>query len=214
MNISDVFQLMNIPLNDDQLVTYPAQNRLESLNAALRALAGVRPDSVSRLQTISLVPGALQAFPDDCEQFLDLCYKVVDGIFDYPLRLVNRKDLDANDDDWCASYGDVEELAIDDRFPHVFWVNPAPGDSSQKIIIGMAGRAPVLASTEDPWPVLERFVQPCIEYALYWLFSRDSTVVANANRANTHLQAFTSLLGIDAQTAATVSPVNPDYKQA
>ena len=214
MNISDIFQLMNIPLNDDQLVTYPADNRLDSLNAALRALASVRPDSVSRLETINLVPGALQFFPADCEQFLDLCYKIVDGLFDYPLRLVNRKDLDANDDSWCTNVGDVEEMAIDDRFPRAFWVNPTPDHDGQQIMIGIAGRAPVLASNDDVWPVPERFVQPCIEYALYWLFSRDSTVVANANRASAHLQAFTSLLGLDAQSAASVSPMTPDYKQA
>lgn len=214
MKISDVFTLMSIPLNDTSLVTYPEGNRLESLNAALRSVAMVRPDAVSELTVVTLEPRAMQHFPPECEQFLDLCYKVVDGVFDYPLRLVSRKDLDANDDGWCACHGEVEELAVDDRFPGVFWVNPVPEDNTQQILIGIACIAPVLAGGDDDWPLKQKFVQPCIEYALYWLFSRDSTVVGNASRASAHLNSFTSLLGLDTQTAAMVSPVTPDYKQA
>lgn len=214
MVISDIFTLMSIPLNDVDGVTYPDADRMQSLNAALRAVASVRPDAVSDLSVMTLEPGALQTFPDECEQFLDLCYKMVDGIFDYPLRLVNRKDLDANNDAWCGCTGDVEELAVDDRFPRNFWVSPAPADNSQQVMIGIACRAPLVTTNTDSWPLREKFIQPCIEYALYWLFSRDSTVVANAQRAANHLNGFSSLLGLDTQTAAALSPVTPDYKQA
>lgn len=213
MIISDLFTLMSIPLNDAQKVTYTDTDRLESLNAALRALASVRPDSVSDLVIMNLEAGALQTFPPECEQFLDLCYKMVDGIFDYPLRLVNRKDLDANDEGWCSCTGYVEEIAVDDRFPRNFWVSPAPMDGSQQIMIGIACPAPVLQDTGISWPLRQKFIQPCIEYALYWLFSRDSTVVGNANRAVGHMNNFSQLLGLDTQTAASISPVNPDYKQ-
>lgn len=212
IHVMDIFTLMNIPLNDDQMVTYPAVSRLDSLNAALRSLASVRPDSVSRKEVITLQTGAMQNFPSQCEQFLDLCYRVEEGVCTYPLRLVSRKDLDDNDADWCINYGDVEELAADDRFPDIFWVHPVPFDDSQKIMIGFAEQAPVL-TTDSEWPLSQKFIQPCIEYALYWLFSRDSTVVANANRATGHLQTFFSLLGQDTQTAAIISPVTPDYKQ-
>ena len=212
MTVTDIFTLMNIPLNDDQMVTYPAVNRLDSLNAAIRSLAMVRPDSVSKQETITLQQSALQNFPASCEQFLDLCYRVEEGLCTYPLRLVDRKDLDNNDEDWCINYGDVEELAVDDRFPKLFWVHPVPDTDNQQIMIGFSGPATVL-TIDSEWPLSQKFIQPCIEYALYWLFSRDSTVVANANRAATHMQTFFSLLGQDTQTAAIISPVTPDYKQ-
>ena len=212
MHVSDIFIVMNMPLNDDQMITFPAIDRLDSLNAALRTLATVRPDSVSQKETVTLQTGALQQFPDACEQFLDLCYRVESGVCTYPLRLVSRKDLDDNDADWCINYGDVEEIAVDDRFPKMFWVHPVPFDDSQQIMIGFAGQAPVL-TVDSQWPLSQKFIQPCIEFALYWLFSKDSTVVANANRASGHLQSFFSLLGQDTKTAAVISPVTPDYKQ-
>lgn len=214
MMVSDVLRLMSIPLNDNEQVTYTVDDRIDSLNAALRSLASVRPDSTSDLVVMTLVPGALQTFPPGCEQFLDVCYRMDPDVFDFPLRLVSRKDLDANDEHWCQCVGEVEELATDDRFPRNFWVRPVPDNDSQKVMLGIACPAPVIVSVDEVWPVLQKFIQPCIEYALYWLFSRDSTVVGNANRAAGHLNAFSTLLGLDTQTSAALSPVTPDYKQA
>ena len=176
-------------------------------------MAAMRPDISSELAIITLELGALQEFPDNCEQFLDLCYKMVDGVFDYPLRLVNRKDLDANDDQWCSCPGDVEEMAVDDRFPNHFWVNPPPDSATQQLMIGIATPAPQITDLQSQWPLKVKFIQPAIEYALYWLFSRDSNEAGNANRAVGHMNNFTSLLGLETQTAGTVSPVTPDYKQ-
>ena len=64
-----------------------------------------------------------------------------------------------------------------------------------------------IKSLSDTFPLRSKYEPPVAEYMLYLLFGRDAENSRNQQAASSHLQVFTSLLGLKSQVEQVMSPV-------
>lgn len=189
--VSDILHTVSFTLSDTDHVTYPEPDLIHALNNACRMVVVIRPDAKSTIGTVTLAEGVKQVLPDEAMRLLDTYYNE-NG---FPIQMVNRKDLDRAHLDWMnmKPADKVYEVMYDERIPHAFYVYP-PAQAGIRIELGYSLMPDVVTTSDDDFPLPEKYIPAVIEWMLYQLFAIDSTNPQAKQQAMAHSQQFYTVL--------------------
>ena len=200
--VAEITTSAGIVLNDEDHFRWDLQELYQWINQAASAVVVIRPQAGAVTEIIELAEGALQAIPEDGLELLDVIANG-DG---YPVDRTSRHDLDAQAPGWRAGKkkGRVRHFTFDDRQPTVFYVYP-PVVAGTQVEVAYA-RPPAKISAETDTLGLDRSYLPAVvSYVLHRALAKDSEY-ADGQMSAMHYQAFQNALGIQTQSAASVSP--------
>lgn len=193
-------------LADPSHVTYTlADDIYPALIEADTAILNYRPDLNPVEREISTVLGSRQNIPATDLRLIDVpCNLVSTGVEGRDIIRTERALLHPK---WRTQAPADEAVAymFDDRLPRQFEVTPPlKANKLLRIITSTPFTAygVISASTDSKLPITYDTAK--IEFALWRCFSRDNSPLAE--RANVHLQAFNTLLGIKDQRDTAASP--------
>lgn len=179
----------------------------EFLNAAIRQVALVRPDSVASTGALRLAPGASQRVPASSTTLLDIVRNLgADGATPgNPIVQVSKEASMVYD--WKRTGATVEAYqydALDD--PSVFRVFPAvPASKPVWVEVVTSLVPPVVSSPNDVVPLASSFAGPLEHWMLYQVLAGDNSA-SNLSKAQQHWQAFYQALGVKIQSDMQFMP--------
>lgn len=184
---------------------------LRFLSDAQRQLALLRPDATARRAVVPLLPGTLQAIPDDGLRLMDVIRLLqADGTPGRNLAQVDRAALDAADPSWHAAAPATPQcFAHDPRAPRLFYVSPpCPADPALSVELLYSAAPAELADENAKLAVDDIYAGPLLDYALHLALAVDSDSEASRARGAAHLDAFRSAVQakLSADLAVTPSP--------
>lgn len=198
-------------LGDAEAVTWPDAAMLVAYNQAVKMLAQLRPDAVSKIFTLNLIEGSRQYLPNDGLRLIKAVRNIrANGAIGRAIRIVRMSDWDAISPYWHEEKGpEVYEYAFDPLSPKHFYIYPAPANFSegagQKIEIEYSFMPAdiTLSGMDMLLPFDSIFDQPVIELMLYKLLSGDNA--AGRNNAQ-HLQNAIGMLTTQSNAAKNIAP--------
>lgn len=212
MLCSDVISQVSLALNDPNDTLFSAQQKITSLNDALRALVSVRPDASSVTATRLLSAGTKQSLPSDGVRLIRAVRnKGEDGLSTgRAIRMTDISTMDAIFPEWHtqASQITVRECMMDPRSPTEFWVYPpAPTSPVIGIEISYVKKLTEITAGTDTFPVDDYYAPAVQEWMLYRLWASDDEASPNYQASQAHLRAFMDLLGVKSSGDAAVAGV-------
>lgn len=212
-------------LSDNTNVRWTPEELEDYAKDGVRNIILVRPDaySITRYMTIEggtsmQIVGNTSASdnkgPSD-EAGFDPCMRVLrvicnddKGAYE-PIREASRVALDSEVMDWHAPTGSIKEYRVkhyvfDNISPYTIYLYPAPplNLTDRKIQIVHSALPSFAASGAHTYLGLpEQYMSPILDWTLYRAFSKDAEYAGNMDRANHHLQAFATTLGLTRDTA-------------
>lgn len=202
MKVSEIIQALSFILNDHSEVTYPRPDLISAINNGCRMVALMRPDSSSKIASVTLVSGAKQSLPDEALRLFDSCY-----CNKKPIEMINRKDLDRLVPNWMESEDSdqITEVMYDERIPHTFYTYP-PATAGTDIELSYSIMPERVVEINDDFPLIDKYVPPVMEWVLYLMFSRDAASSQNQQRAADHRQQFYNILQVKTQMDYSYAP--------
>lgn len=192
-------------------VRWSQADLLEYINDAVMQAYLVRPQLFSHVETVDLVPGALQSVPDGCQ-----LQKVlgVDGKTQ-PARKLNDAMLAIYSSLACAcpcTDYKLDGYASSASDPNTFWVDPpVPDDGSvHKAQIQCLQEPPeveavtdasgaIVGFSPDVLPIKGKLHNAVIEWSLYRAYSVDMESPQSDRKMQFHLRHFYEMLGLDSK---------------
>jgi len=184
---------------------------LEWVNDAQRAVASIKPDAFSAIQSFQLVAGTLQSIPSTAHRLLGLVRNMgSDGATaGSPIRgPVPQEDLDSYESTWHTTTGtEIEEYTQDPSTPKSFYVYPAVAASPALYVEARLVLLPVLlVATTDAIQVSDVYAPALIEWVSYRYWSRDSEQTPNYARAARAFRAFFNILDTKMKVDMAINP--------
>lgn len=209
-------------LQDEAHVRWPLPELVEWLNDGQRAVVAAKPSANAASTIYTLVYGTRQALQHDTH--LALLRMPRNIVSETPLvggrviRPVSRETLDASAPDWHDPQAhpykiEVRQYIYDESDPRAFYVYPGNlGGGKVEAIVSVlpapvtaSGDPDAIASYNTALGLPEPYGVILLDYVLYRSFAKDD-VAGDSGRAQLHLQAFMSALGIKAQAENANSP--------
>lgn len=193
-----------IQLVDIDHVTWPEANLLAYLNEALRATALVKPDLVTRQESIPLAAGVLQALPADGIALIAITRNTAGT-----QRVVTEVDaqlLAESQRFWPAGtqVTAVEHFTVNPASPRQFDVYPP--NNGTGAVIALYGVVPTLLSTvSDTLPVLETYQQPLVQYVVSRAYAAN-TKRQDLVKESAAMQNWARAIGAKSQAQMAISP--------
>lgn len=218
VTVNSVIDRAQITLQDTTGVRWPVTAELVSwVNDAQREVSLMKPDASAVNATITLVAGTKQDIPSAGNRLLKVVRNMSDATGSATgkraVRLVDREVLDSQTPNWhdatlsastdAAHTTIVKHYVYDEANPRNFYVYPGvDGTSSFLEIIYSAN--PSIVSEGGDLSIPDIYANAVLNYVLYMAYMKDADFAANAQRAQTHYQLFSSsVLGkgaVDVQT--------------
>jgi hypothetical protein len=206
-------------LNDTGFVQWTKLELLGYLNDAQRQIALHRPDASSTSASFTTAEGTKQDLPGPALRLID----VVRNTGGKVITQVSRQILDEHLPDWhetpAAGATEAEHFTYDPRDPKVFYLYPKmQAGQSVELVYSVAPEEIVSAQADlsdipsETISIDDVFMGPVLDFVLWRAFSKDTEFAGNIQRAQVHMQAFASALGVKLQmdSAVSPSPRNPD----
>ena len=181
------------------------------LNEAYTQFVAVKPDCTSQITEHVCAQGTKQEISG--HRLLD----VIRGLDGYKQGVVKtlRDVLDTSRRRWHSEpeTANIEMFVFDESSPKVFYAYP-PAKAGTRLEIQQsvmpAPHAIVNAtpSSTEPLRLDDTYSSALLDYVLWRAFSMDAENPGNANRAALHQNAWTTALGLNAQSAVASSPNN------
>ena len=206
----EVFASANDVLQDTSFTRWPQEERLRYLNDGRRAIAVVRPDLFSTIETVTLVAGPRQSLPAGGFQFFDAIRNVnSDGSPGSAVRVIEREVLDAAKPGWHSdAAGQIKHFMIDERTPNVYYVYP-PAAAGQKLDISFAANpTPILLADISTAQLTQESVYAGLlaDYVIHRAYLKDAEYAGNGALSQQHYQLFMAGLGVGGKRLLTTSP--------
>lgn len=209
----DVIRQAATLLQDKGGVRFETVELVDYLNKGMQQMLGERPDLFATSVTHALVEGARQALPASAVRL----FEVQCNTSGEPCRKVERSSLDFVAPGWRQAAGAevVRNWMFDDRDPLAFEVYPpAEVGASLNLLVAAVPtpieepdeESPTFANVSGDVPISEAFINALIDWVVYRAYLKDGQHPANAARAQTHLNAYRTALGLEVQATATVRP--------
>lgn len=193
---------------------------LSWLNESARAIAAVRPDASSVIQSFKLAPSTTkQAIPAGSERLLGVTRNLgADGVtVGRVIRFSeDRQLLDEANRDWhtATPASPVREVIYDEKKnPKVFWVTPpALGTDWYIELILLQDTVDIIPAnvTTDPFQLADSYGPASVEWMLYRAYAMQSQSTGLWQRALGHFQAFFNILGVKLKGEIWVGPKSPE----
>lgn len=203
---------------DENQVVWVAADMLRWVNDAQRAVCLVRSDAYTNQATVTLVAGTRQSITGRrlvrvLSNASDSGGTIVAG--SKAPRTVDFQDLLNADRDWMTGNTgtSVREVAYDEREPTKFWVNPGSDGSSRFLNVLQSELPTDLTALTDPIVLSDIYAPAMVEWVLYRMFSYDSEVTPNIQRAQSHFTAFFNLLNVKMRSDFVTTPDVEDVRE-
>ncbi|WP_299202573.1 DUF6682 family protein [uncultured Amphritea sp.] len=214
MTVADVIGSVKAILKETgaEGVRWSNDELLKWLNESYAAIVAIKPDAGAKNEAIVLDTGTKQRIPASGLRLLDVVRNVAGSMT--PVIQTSREQIDIAVPSW---HTDTPSATIDnyiflDDDPTGFYVYP-PADTGAEIEIIYAAvpdkhDSIYEAAKSDVIKVDDSYQPIMTDYILYRAFSKDADIQGSAGRANMHLQAFNSALGMKVNMSAATSPNN------
>lgn len=202
-------------LNDPGDVRWSEGNMLDYINAAVKQVALVRPDAVSFVDVVQLVPGTRQAIPVDGLRLLDVIRNMgSDGSTpSSAIRSAKREYLDLVVPGWHSAAGAiaVKTFTYDTDTPRDFYVFPPVTDTQQVHVEMSYSRLP--AEVTQPADVIsldDVYEGPLTDWVLYLAYRKDISSAVSQAESRGYRQAFYASLGVKMEADKRAAPPESD----
>lgn len=216
---SSIFAKVVKILLDDTNVRWTPEELLGWLNSGQREVVLLKPNSLTKNESVSLVAGTKQTIPPTGLVLIDVIRNMgANGTT--PGRAVTgiaRDVLDTVIPDWHSSAADAvaKHFVYDVRDPKSFYLYPPqPASTTQKMEIVYSVSPQDLGDDGDAIAIDDIYEGALIDYVLYRAYSKDAEFAGNSARALGHYQAFQSALGIKLKGEAGITPVTKFTRSA
>jgi len=211
MQASDIIQRAAPLLNDADNVRWEEPELLRYIADAQQQIVDVKPSSNSVTQNITLTAqSTLQNKPATAKQMIRLVRNMGSGgaTPGRAIIMTSRESMDAMDVNWHSETGDqVERWIYDpDADRDVFWVYPALSQRAMVEAVYSKNPASTIASPSTALDLGPQYLNPILDWVLYRCFSKDADYGGNLQRAQTHLEAFATNLGVKIQRIMRTNP--------
>lgn len=204
MQAQAVIDRARLALHDDDGVRWPDPELLMYVADGQHMVANVKPTATATTVHRSLAAGSTrQQAPNDCALVLN----VIRNVGGRAVVMTSKKALDAMIADWHSDQdSEVEHWVYDmteDR--DVFYVHPAPAQALEVEIV-YSRRPPASVQVGDELMLSDQYINALIDWVLYRAFGKDSDYGGNLNRAQMHLQAAATSLGVRTESLRFMDP--------
>ncbi|MFL0951053.1 phage adaptor protein [Vibrio parahaemolyticus] len=191
--VKDVLDRVHILLEDEEQDIWTREELVMWANDAVLSLTNKKPDAYIKKSVIDLVEGTYQSLPEGGTVLVRVLrdmgtHRAVTGL---PFSV-----LDDQNPNWRMPVMSkvVQHYAYDDKDRKHFEVYPSVA-AGVKVEI-LHGAVPERVSLDDDeLPLGEEFINIIVDWTLYRAWSKDDEA-GDVRRAQMHLQAFMSALGI------------------
>lgn len=207
LTAADVILRVQDILTDTNAIRWPSAELLRHLNDGRRATATLRPDIYATQYDDTLVAGVVQTLPGDGRKLIDvLCNLTSAGAPAAAVRVTQKELLDAQNPLWTVGVGSyVRNFMYDERYPKKYLVYPGAIDGAMLRIVYSRDPADI-TNTATELAEEGGYALALVDYIVYRALMKDAAFGANAQRAQTHYQMFTTTLGVGATASIAVSP--------
>lgn len=219
IKVKPLLQEAQIILQDAGAVRWPLTELVGWLNAGLKEMCFLKPNVTSKTIMVDLVRGTMQTVPSDAALLIRAICNMVATVGDdemttyVPGRVITpvvREILDQQKPGWHMTESipfrdDVRHIVFDQADPSVFYVYPGnTGNGRIRATFSMIPDDIEPTSGEDPDDLdaydqtIELVQAPYRQTLLNWIlsqaFAKDMQIAGSAERAQAHLQLFTTAL--------------------
>ena len=183
---------------------------IKYLNAAIRTLVLVRPDSGAVTESVQLVAGIKQTLPTAALRLLDITRNMgTDGSTAGKIITPSKRaHIDYANLLWPAGTGEtyIENFSYDNNVPDIYYVTPPVHDSTNVYVEMSSSQLPTtITATGDTVGVNDIFFEPIVQYMLYKAYAADDEGV-EFDKAQAFMANFFSLLQVETQTSKAQGP--------
>lgn len=196
-------------LNDSTSVRWTEAELLDYLNDAQREIVLMRPDALTKTESMALVASnTKQSIPNAGIRLMNVTRNMgADG--NTPgraIRLVDRAVLDTQVPDWhsSAAANEVMHYVFDPVNPKIFYVYPRVSTSRQIEIVYSASPADILLT--DTIAIDDIYSNAIINYIFYRAYSKDADYAQNASLSSSYWNSFVQELGLKTQVDLSTDP--------
>lgn len=177
---------------------------LDFLNAAIRAVALLRPDATAQTKAVCLSAGARQKIPSDALTLIELVRNMgSDGDTAGTAIAIMAVDVVAGMASFVPSGVSVQQYAYDRMTnPQIFWVYP-PVSDTEEVWVEMTYSA-IPKEVNDPeelLPVPDVFSQALVHHMLAAILGGDNEASSSA-KAQYHVSLWNGLMDMQQRVAA------------
>lgn len=198
MIASDILNRASRTLFDLTNVRWPEPELLDYISDAQLSIVMHRPDANAVNAAVTLVPGSRQTLPVGGIRFLRAVRNMGSGSTPgRAIRECSRVALDNEMPDWHYANPAtvIEHYIFDNIDPRHFYVFPAAA-SAVSIEIIYSATPPPVTSPSQALTLPDHYLNPVYDWVLYRCYAKDASYAGNMARAQHHLQAFASALGV------------------
>lgn len=194
ITVKELLSRCNGLLVDPLWASWTKDVLLSYYHEALLVVLDKRPESNPVNVEFECSAGVKQTLPEHALKLLEVtCNQNGKAI-----KFEQKSTLDDNYPEWYAgnTAAQADVFSYDPRNPRYFYLFPGvvAGTKIEMIYAGLPVAITVAdvdnASNPAMFPLEPIFVAPVMDYILYRAYTRDSEMVANANRASSHYAAF------------------------
>ncbi|WXL27757.1 DUF6682 family protein [Ectopseudomonas mendocina] len=186
---------------------------LDWLNEAYSVVIGIRPGANTVTAEVTCVAGTRQTIPSGHERLLSVLHNTAQQAKGLVITPILRAELNAMRPRW---HGETPSIAIEhyvfeEDEPRIFYVYP-PSATGAKVLVSCSAvptpHAVAQASTDSTEAIRlpDTYGPILLDLVLARAFTKDAEGGANQARANSHLQAAQSALGLKLQGDGAASP--------
>ncbi len=175
-----------------------------------------RPDAKTVNEEFTPVQGSSkQTIPDAGLRLIEVTRNTAASSNKHATRMIQRSILDDQVPAWhnASPTVNIEHWVYDERDPKTFYLYPRPSDKARielvystvplQITIVNADETFNSASATTVIGLDDIYANALLDFMLYRAYSKDAEYAGNANRAQSHMMAFASSLGIKSKIDAS-----------
>ena len=204
MKVDTLADLAAKILQDTAKVRWTAPEHAANINAAIREVVDLRPDSYTKVRSMPLSPGTEQSLASTGGLYLVsvLCNLGVNGaIPGYAPRPIDAATMDAHRPNWRgdAASGTVRHYITDPRTPKRFEVWPPQPDPAEYVrVLQSEYPAEIALNAGADFPLSDQFINATVQISLY--FGWQKAVGGDLGRSAFHRKEGMQMLGLSGQS--------------
>jgi len=197
-------------LTDIANVRWTQAELLQWLNAGLRQIVTMQPNSNSKLTVVTLVAGTRQSIPADGWMLLRINRNMgtTGTTPGRAIRVVSREVMDAFNPYWHTDTAtlEVKNFIYDLEDQTAFYVYP-PNIGGQKIELNYSEQ-PTDLTAGQAIPIFDVFASALLDYIMYRACSKDAEYAPGLQLAQLYLSTFTAAIAVKDKSEKEASPDN------
>lgn len=175
---------------------------LRHLSDAQRTIARIDPTAVQKVHVLQLAEGTRQSLPTDGESLLTV-HRNMGSTGATPgraVRIIRRDIIDDQNPNWHSEpkTNYTYNYIYDPTDPRAFFVYP-PSNGNNRLEISYCYTPAEIDDLADELDVGDIYVTALTEFVMFRALLKDSDFAAGIQRAQLHLQSFTTFMGADGE---------------